>query len=205
MNSQQYWSSNKKSTSSIKDLVYSAFLMIEEKSKSKPENDEGSVMQRLHAYWRMPYILGQDTEKPAENPFSKMQDSKDDQSNHIIFRGQFNFIVMNRYPYNAGHLLVLPYRPVAKLADLEKEERYELMDLIIEAQNILQRALKPDGFNTGFNFGKAAGAGIPSHLHCHVVPRWNGDTNFMPVIAETKVIPEAMDAMWERLVKATTV
>ena len=205
MNSQQYWSSNKKSTSSIKDLVYSAFLMIEEKSKSKPVNDEGSVMQRLHAYWRMPYILGQDTEKPAENPFSKMQDSKDDQSNHIIFRGQFNFIVMNRYPYNAGHLLVLPYRPVAQLADLEKEERYELMDLIIEAQNILQRALKPDGFNTGFNFGKAAGAGIPSHLHCHVVPRWNGDTNFMPVIAETKVIPEAMDAMWERLVKATTV
>ena len=76
--------------------------MIEEKSKSKLENDEGSVMQRLHAYWRMPYILAQDTEKPAENPFSKMQDSKDDQSNHIIFRGQFNFIVMNRYPYNAG-------------------------------------------------------------------------------------------------------
>ena len=106
---------------------------------------------------------------------------------------------MNRYPYNAGHLLVLPFREVAELELLETEERHELMDLIIKAQQILTRALRPNGFNTGFNFGNAGGAGIPCHLHCHVVPRWEGDTNFMPVIGNTRVLPDSMDAMWERL------
>ena len=112
-------------------------------------------------------------------------------------------IVMNRYPYNAGHLLVLPYREVAQLEDMAKEERHELMDLIVKAQEILTNALRPDGFNTGFNFGKAAGAGIPCHLHCHVVPRWHGDTNFMPVIGHTRVLPDSMDLMWERLNQAS--
>jgi ATP adenylyltransferase len=106
---------------------------------------------------------------------------------------------MNRYPYNAGHLLVVPYREVSDLDALSIDERHELMDLIVKGQAILCRALQPDGFNTGFNFGKSAGAGIPSHLHCHIVPRWNGDTNFMPVIGNTRVLPDAMDAMWARL------
>jgi ATP adenylyltransferase len=94
---------------------------------------------------------------------------------------------------------VVPYREVPQLEELSGEERHELMDLIVMAQQILTRALQPDGFNTGFNFGDAAGAGIPCHLHCHVVPRWNGDTNFMPVIGNTRVLPDSMDAMWERL------
>ena len=94
---------------------------------------------------------------------------------------------------------MLPYREVAELNSLTVKERHELMDLIVEAQNILTRALRPDGFNTGFNFGNAAGAGIPCHLHCHVVPRWNGDTNFMPVIGNTRVLPDSMDAMFQRL------
>ncbi|MGC6456117.1 MAG: HIT family protein [Coraliomargaritaceae bacterium] len=177
--------------------------MPESQSKPSPQYDENSVMRRLHAYWRMPYILAQDSKNAPGNPFAEMHQQEDDQENYILYRGRFNFIVMNRYPYNAGHLLVLPYRAVPQLSELTPEERHELMDLIVEAQAILERALQPDGFNTGFNFGQAAGAGIPQHLHCHVVPRWNGDTNFMPVIADTRVIPESMNAMWQRLVKET--
>jgi ATP adenylyltransferase len=156
-------------------------------------------MERLHAYWRMPYILAPKDPQDGGNPFKKMAESGDDRKEYILYRGRFNFIVMNRYPYNAGHLLVLPFQEVGGLEDMEPAERHELMDLIVKAQEILDRALKPDGFNTGFNFGKAAGAGIPKHLHCHVVPRWDGDTNFMPVIGHTRVLPDSMDAMWERL------
>ena len=156
-------------------------------------------MERLHAYWRMPYILAPKNPDEGGNPFTKILESGNDREAYILYRGELNYIVMNRYPYNAGHLLVLPNREAPTLNDLTKEERYELMDLIIKAQDILTRALRPDGFNTGFNFGKAGGAGIPSHLHCHVVPRWNGDTNFMPVIGNTRVLPDSMDAMWERL------
>jgi len=156
-------------------------------------------MKRLHAYWRMPYILAPKNPDENGNPFTEIPKSEDDRREFILFRGELNYIVMNRYPYNAGHLLVLPYREVASLEDLTAGERHELIDLIVKAQQILTRALKPDGFNTGFNFGKAAGAGIPRHLHFHVVPRWDGDTNFMPVIGSTRVLPDAMDAMWERL------
>lgn len=157
-------------------------------------------MQRLHAYWRMPYILA--PKNPDEkNPFTKIHQNDDDKKEYILFRGRLNYIVMNRYPYNAGHLLVLPYREIAEIEKLTTDERHELMDLIVKAQKILTDALNPDGFNVGFNFGKSAGAGIPSHLHCHVVPRWGGDTNFMPVIGNTRVLPDSMDAMWERLHK----
>ena len=156
-------------------------------------------MERLHAYWRMPYILAPKDPEDCGNPFTKIPQTDDDRGQYILHRGEHNYIVMNRYPYNAGHLLVLPYREVPTLDQLTREERHELMDLIVKAQEISTRAPRPDGFNTGFNFGKAGGAGIPTHLHCHVVPRWNGDTNFMPVIGNTRVIPDAMDAMWERL------
>jgi ATP adenylyltransferase len=156
-------------------------------------------MERLHAYWRMPYILAPKNPEDGGNPFTQITQSGDDAKEYILHRGRWNYIVMNRYPYNAGHLLVLPLREVAELEDLTMEERHELMDLIVKAQQILTRALRPDGFNTGFNFGNAAGASIPCHLHCHVVPRWEGDTNFMPVIGNTRVLPDSMDAMWTRL------
>ena len=156
-------------------------------------------MDRLHAYWRMPYIVAPKSDEDRGNPFTRIIASEEDAKNYVLYRGEHCFIVMNRFPYNAGHLLVLPNREVAALELLSGEERHELMDLIVKAQEILDRALDPDGFNTGFNFGKAAGAGIPTHLHCHIVPRWNGDTNFMPVISNTRVLPDAMDAMWERL------
>ncbi|MGC6425113.1 MAG: HIT family protein [Lentimonas sp.] len=170
--------------------------------KSAPEQGLPHLtpsMQRLHAYWRMPYILAPKNPDEGGNPFTRIPNSGDDQKEYILYRGKLNYIVMNRFPYNAGHLLVIPFREVPALDQLTTEERHELMDLIVEAQNILNRALHPDGFNTGFNFGEAGGAGIPNHLHCHVVPRWNGDTNFMPVIGNTRVIPDSMDAMWRRL------
>ena len=157
-------------------------------------------MERLHAYWRMPYILAPKGPDKDKNPFTRILASTEDQKDYILYRGELAFIVMNRYPYNAGHLLVLPKREAASLEELSKEERHELVDLIAKPQEILTRALQPDGFNTGFNIGQAGGAGIPCHLHCHVVPRWNGDTNFMPVIGNTRVLPDSMDAMYDRLV-----
>jgi ATP adenylyltransferase len=172
---------------------------MEDSAPKKTSKELPSSMDSLHAYWRMPYILTPKKEDKGENPFTKITKTGDDAAEYILLRGRLNYIAMNRYPYNAGHLLVLPYREVALLDDLSQGERHELMDLIVEAQNILTRALKPDGFNTGFNFGNAAGAGIPCHLHCHIVPRWQGDTNFMPVISNTRVLPDSMDAMFQRL------
>lgn len=156
-------------------------------------------MESLHAYWRMPYIEAPKPEKEGGNPFARIPASDDDRANHVLWRGEHTFLVMNKFPYNAGHLLAAPYREVPQLADLSTAERADLMEAIILGQRILTDAIHPDGFNVGFNFGGAAGAGIPRHLHCHIVPRWNGDTNFMPVLGETKVLPESMDAMWERL------
>jgi len=155
-------------------------------------------MQHLHAYWRMEYIEAPKGETFG-NPFAEMPRRGDDKATHILVRARHTYVVLNRFPYNAGHLLVVPYREVAELADLTPEERIDFMDTLIAGQDILRRALKPDGFNIGFNLGAAAGAGIPKHLHAHIVPRWNGDTNFMPVLGETRVLPQSLDAMWARL------
>jgi ATP adenylyltransferase len=106
---------------------------------------------------------------------------------------------MNRFPYTAGHLLVLSLREVADLADLTDDEAAGLMAAIRRAQRALVRTLAPDGFNIGFNVGSAAGAGMPGHLHCHVVPRWDGDTNFMPVVGGTKVLPQALEDLYDEL------
>lgn len=156
-------------------------------------------MQHLHSYWRMPYIELPKEEKGTRNPFLEIPKCEDERKVHLLYRGRHCYLVLNKFPYNAGHLLAVPYREVARLSQLDPSERTDLMNTIVLAQEILEAALKPDGFNIGFNLGSAAGAGIPSHLHCHIVPRWNGDTNFMPVLADTRVLPESMDAMWERL------
>lgn len=156
-------------------------------------------MNHLHAYWRMEYIESPRPESGGSNPFREALALGDDRAALILRRSAHAFIMLNKFPYNAGHLLVLPQREVADLADLSQEERSDLMEEILAAQTILKQALKPDGFNIGFNFGRTAGAGIPAHLHAHVVPRWNGDTNFMPVLSRTRVLPESLDAMYERL------
>lgn len=112
----------------------------------------------------------------------------------IVYRAAECFVMLNRFPYNSGHLLVSPYRHIGDIAGLTAAERHELMDVCVLAKNVLQKLLNPDAFNIGFNLGTAAGAGVAEHLHMHVVPRWNGDTSFMPVISDTRCVPEALTA-----------
>lgn len=161
--------------------------------------EESCPMKHLHSYWRMEYI---GAPKPLNNDqklFSNLSRSENDEEVLILFRSEHSYIVLNRYPYNAGHLLVVPLREVPSLKELSSEELSDLMNMVIKSQDILNRGIKPHGFNIGFNIGAASGAGIPQHLHCHVVPRWNGDTNFMPVLSNTKVLPESLKSMWKRL------
>ncbi|MGC9450401.1 MAG: HIT family protein [Oceanipulchritudo sp.] len=160
-------------------------------------------MDILHAYWRMDYVTSaSDPVAGIESPFSELPRLGDDRKALIVHRGRHHYLVLNRFPYNPGHLLLVPYREVPELEDLHPEERLELMDLIILSQQALKKVMNPDGFNVGFNLGRASGAGIPKHLHGHVVPRWNGDSNFLPVIGKTRTLPQALDQTWEVLTKA---
>jgi ATP adenylyltransferase len=157
-------------------------------------------MDILHAYWRMDYI--QSVNHPEDgkgNPFAVLPGLGDDRKALIVHRGRHTYLVLNRYPYNPGHILVVPFREVPDVGDLSPEERLELMDMIVLAQDTIRKAMNPDAFNVGYNLGQASGAGIPAHLHVHVVPRWNGDTNFLSVIGETKSLPQALDKTWEVL------
>ena len=156
-------------------------------------------MDHLHSYWRMPYVEAPKREQKGKNPFVKIPLAKDDKAVYLLWRGEYTYLVLNKFPYNPGHLLALPYREIATLSKMNPIERTAMMDTIILAQDILTQALEPNGFNIGCNIGCAAGAGIPHHLHCHIVPRWEGDTNFMPVIGKTRVLAESLEAMWERL------
>ena len=119
----------------------------------------------------------------------------------IVARGAAAFVMLNRYPYNSGHLLIAPYRHVDRLARLTAEERAELMALAARAEEVLEAVMTPDAFNVGLNLGAAAGAGVADHLHMHIVPRWNGDTNFMPVLADTRCVPDALDKTAELIRK----
>lgn len=157
-------------------------------------------MDILKAYWRMDYVTAPQREgSPRGNPFVDLPESDNDQEALILFRGEGHYVLLNRFPYNPGHIMVLPYRQVPRLADLSPSERAELMDLLVLVQDVLTQAMHPDGFNVGFNFGKTAGAGIPQHLHAHVVPRWDGDTNFLPIIGQTRTLPQALSQTWEAL------
>lgn len=154
-------------------------------------------MDHLHAYWRMEYI--KTPRRPAGGDiFADLPNLGDDAEALIIHRSQLSYLILNRYPYNAGHLLAVPFRAAADITDLTPAERADLMDEIILGKQILTAALQPDAFNVGFNLGTAAGGSIP-HLHAHLVPRWTGDTNFMPVIGETRVLPQSLAAMYARL------
>ncbi|MGF1531634.1 MAG: HIT domain-containing protein [Puniceicoccaceae bacterium] len=161
------------------------------------------AFENLHAHWRMPYVAAPSSAK-EEKPhlFASIPEELDERSSLLIHRGSLSYLVMNRYPYNAGHLLAVPYREVPDLEDLSPAEFTDLHQTILFGKKLLRHALAPHGFNIGYNLGSAAGAGIPRHLHCHIVPRWNGDTNFMPVVADTRVLPIAMESMWEVLRKA---
>ncbi len=156
-------------------------------------------MEHLHAPWRIEYILAPKRPASAESLFTAIAASSDDVANLVVVRERTCYAVLNRYPYNGGHLLVVPYRQTSDLADLTAEELRDLMLLTRRCVWALQRAMKPDGFNVGLNLGQVAGAGVVDHLHFHVVPRWNGDTNFMPVLANTSVVPEALEEVAARL------
>lgn len=153
-------------------------------------------MERLWAPWRLEYIVGEKTDGCV---FCGPVEQDADERNHVLFRGKSAYVIMNAFPYANGHLLVPPYRHVGDLAELTEEESLETMQLTQLCCKALSAAFKPDGFNIGINLGTAAGAGIADHLHVHVVPRWNGDTNFMPVFADVKVIPEALEATYKKL------
>jgi len=152
----------------------------------------------LHAYWRMEYIKAPGYPSGMERPFTALPALGDDRTALIVHRAPYSYLLLNRYPYNAGHLLAIPFREVAEPEELPAEERADLMDEIIFGRRLVGTVLKPDGVNIGFNLVSAAGGSI-SHLHAHIVPRWNGDNNFMPVIADTRTLPLALDAMWEQL------
>ena len=153
-------------------------------------------MKHIWAPWRIEYIQMEKSkgcilcEKPRES---------NDVLNYILYRGGKNFVILNSYPYNPGHLLVAPYRHIGNLEELADEELHEHFEIVRRSVKLLKQAFNPGGFNLGINIGVIAGAGIVDHFHTHIVPRWSGDTNFMPVIAEARVLPEALAETYEKL------
>ena len=153
-------------------------------------------MKRIWAPWRIEYL---EADKSEGCIFCEKPAAKDDRRNLVLYRGERAYILLNLYPYSNGHLMIAPFAHVGHLNDLDKETRVEIMELTALSLTLLRRAKRPDGFNIGANIGKAAGAGFDAHFHMHVVPRWEGDTNFMPVVGETRVIPEALDRTYDDL------
>jgi ATP adenylyltransferase len=153
-------------------------------------------MKQLWAPWRMPYLK---TGRTKGCIFCAKPRRKNDRSNLILYRGRHSFIMMNLYPYSNGHLLVSPYRHVDSFEGLDLPTLTDLMRNTQRAIKALRRIFRPDAFNLGVNQGREAGAGIESHVHLHIVPRWNGDTNFMPVLSDTRVIPEHLGSSYDKL------
>ena len=156
-------------------------------------------MKRLWSPWRMVYLT---EERPRGCIFCIAAAEERDEENLIVWRGERAFIILNRYPYNAGHLMVVPYAHVASLEDLPAETLTELMLLVNRSLAALRRTMSPEAFNVGANLGHAAGAGIVDHVHVHIVPRWEGDTNFMPVLADVRVIPEFLADTYRKIRRA---
>lgn len=156
-------------------------------------------MKLIFAPWRIEYIR---SPKHDGCIFCDFPKENRDKERLILYRGEKAFVIMNNYPYNPGHVMIAPYRHIGNLEDLSDEELLEIMKLAQLMVKAIKKAMKPEGFNMGFNIGRVAGAGIEGHIHMHIVPRWNGDTNFMPVLANTKVIPQAIKDSYEELKKA---
>ena len=150
----------------------------------------------LYSPWRLQYILAN---KEKGCIFCLKPNENDDEKHLILHRSKLGFVIMNIFPYNNGHLMVVPFRHTNDMNALTDEEKLELMDLLIVSQRALSEIMAPHGFNIGMNLGQVAGAGVKDHLHFHIVPRWNGDTNFMPVLGETKVISEGLEQTYRKL------
>lgn len=169
--------------------------------------------QQLWAPWRLDYVQGQEqSSEPEDRPLKLLAggdpdcficravaDSAD-RRRYVVERGEHHIVILNRYPYNNGHLMIAPPQHRGRLDELTAEQQLASLQAINRMVGVLEKALKPHGFNIGLNLGRVAGAGTPGHLHWHVVPRWSGDTNFMPVLASVDIIPQSLDALWELLV-----
>ena len=155
-------------------------------------------MEKIFAPWRIRYVRMPKTEGCIFCEFPKRGDDK---KHLIVFRGKKGFIIMNAYPYNPGHVMIAPYRHVPSIENLNEDELLDVMKLTNIAIKAIRVTMNPDGFNVGINLGRVAGAGVEGHVHIHVVPRWDGDTNFMPVLADVKVIPQALEESYEELKK----
>ena len=158
-------------------------------------------MRNLYAPWRMEYI---ESEPESGCLFCRVREAPpgDDRRNLVVHRTAGAIVLMNKFPYNNGHLMVAPRTHVGSLVDLDDDQSLAVVDLVRRSLRVLQAVMAPDGFNVGANLGRVAGAGIPDHVHLHLVPRWSGDTNFLPVLGEVKVINEHLDRTWEKLTAA---
>jgi ATP adenylyltransferase len=154
-------------------------------------------MKFLWAPWRLAYIKGA---REKECIFCIKPKASEDKKNLILYRGKHNFVILNLYPYNNGHVMVVPYSHADSILKITKEETEEMMSLTQKCVEVLDRELKPHGYNIGMNIGTCAGAGIEAHIHMHIVPRWNGDTNYMPVVGKTKVMAQTVEATYDTLV-----
>lgn len=155
-------------------------------------------LQAVWAPWRVEYF----SIDKSHDFLSEAACSSDDRAHLVVRRLKDTFLIMNRYPYTVGHLMAVPYRKVADIADLTPGEQAELWDQAAFAQKVLRQVVRAEGFNVGLNLGKAAGAGVADHLHLHIVPRWEGDNNFMPVLGNVRVMAESLDALYAKLVEA---
>ena len=157
-------------------------------------------MDRLWSPWRMAYIDGMSDDGHKSGCFlCAARDAADDRRALVFMRRPLAFAVLNRFPYNNGHALIVPNAHKGEMADLADDEMLAMMALARDVMALYERVLRADGYNLGLNFGRVAGAGLPEHLHLHLVPRWTGDTNFMPVLADTKVIPQSLEDLFDRL------
>ncbi|MCZ2342139.1 MAG: HIT domain-containing protein [Bacteroidales bacterium] len=159
-------------------------------------------MDHLWAPWRLAYVTQPNRPQPTTGEtcfICRAQAESDDRSNLILQRNRNSCVILNRFPYNNGHLLIAPRTHHAGLEDLSPEVLLEMQLTLQQMLKILSATIRPDGFNVGLNLGRVAGAGLPGHLHWHIVPRWNGDTNFMPVLADVKVIVQSLDALYDLL------
>jgi len=156
-------------------------------------------MERLWTPWRRAFVEGATGNGSGECFLCIKPAEHNDRANLILTRGELAYVLLNLYPYNTGHMMIAPYLHTGDLATLAEPIAQELTRLTQRCVAVLQRAYRPEGFNVGMNLGRPGGAGVPDHLHVHVVPRWAGDTNFMPIVAETKVLPESLDQTYDRL------
>jgi len=155
-------------------------------------------LETLWAPWRFEYFAKSD----SRDFLAEAARGSDDKAHLVLTRRKNAFLMMNRYPYTVGHLMAVPYRKVGQLGSLGENEVAELFSLVVHGQNILRKVMKAQGFNIGMNIGECAGAGVPDHLHVHIVPRWSGDTNFMPILSGTRVISESLQSLYEKLMAA---